>query len=168
MKRRLNADGGDIVLKLLIENDAKIHHTGEDCVHELYRAAEFGNYEMARFFLDNGVSASITDGSGRSPLHAASANGHTKCVKLLFEHRANPSPISDEGFTPLDLVDSGKVYYDQAFLGEDPEHYLDGRPYQEMPEGQLEWDRREDIRGLLRGHGAKAAEELYAEDTSAL
>jgi ankyrin repeat protein len=48
-------------LRFLKSKGANIHHTNGDGVHELYRAAAFGNKEMVEFFLDAGVSACIAN-----------------------------------------------------------------------------------------------------------
>ncbi|XP_006127534.2 ankyrin repeat and SOCS box protein 18 isoform X3 [Pelodiscus sinensis] len=40
---------------------------------------------------------------GRSALHEACEGGHTDCVELLLEHKANPNLLSDDGLAPLHL-----------------------------------------------------------------
>ncbi|KAF9630477.1 Ankyrin repeat protein [Lasiodiplodia theobromae] len=155
------------VLRFLQSKGADINHTGGyEKVHELYRAAAFGNIEMVEFFLDAGVSASITNIYSWAPLHEASANGHLECVRLLFNKGAYPSPISDVGKTPLDLVNSGELHYDWPCLGEDSEHYLNGEVYKKKEEDLQDIERKEQIRDLLLEKGAKTADQLYAEDRS--
>lgn len=151
----------------LRKNGADIEHTGESKVHELYRAAAFGNFEMMEYFLRAKVSPSITNTYGWAPFHEASANGHIDCVNLLVEYKANPSPVSDTGLTPLDLVNSGEDHYDWPTLGTDSEHYLNGQPYRKKPDGQAETDRREDIRVYIVNDGAKTSDELYETDKEA-
>jgi ankyrin repeat protein len=38
---------------------------------------------------------------GRTPLHAASENGHLECVKLLIEYGALINQLTTSGATPL-------------------------------------------------------------------
>lgn len=121
---------------------------------------------MVQFFLDAGVSASITNIFSWAPLHEASANGHLECVRLLFNKGAHPSPISDVGKTPLDLINSGQLHYDWPCLGKDSEHYLNGEVYKKKEEDLQDIERKEQIRDLLLEKGAKTADELYAEDRS--
>ncbi|PYH75446.1 ankyrin [Aspergillus uvarum CBS 121591] len=149
------------VLKYLRHKGANVNHTGMDGVHELYRAAAFGNKDIMEFFLEAGVNPSVTNVYGWTPFHEASANGHIDCVKLLIAKKANHSPVSDTGLTPLDLVNSGQTHYDWPTLGKDSEHYLNGQRYRDKREGQAETDRREDIRGLIRDYGAMTSEQLY-------
>ncbi|GAW23963.1 hypothetical protein ANO14919_135420 [Xylariales sp. No.14919] len=154
------------VLNILRDYHANVHHTDVVRVHELYRAAAFGNIEMVRFFLEAGVSASITNRYSWTPLHEASANGHLECVQLLFEYNADPSPISDVGKTPLDLVKSGKPHYDWPCLGNDSEHYLNGEKYKEKQASLEDLERLDEIKQLLEAKGAKTADQLYAIDQS--
>lgn len=135
-------------------------------MHELYRAAAFGNIKMVEFFLNAGVSASIANIFSWTPLHEASANGHLECVRLLFNKDAYPSPISDVGKTPLDLVNSGQLHYDWPCLGKDSAHYLDGEVYKKKKEDLQDIERKEQITDLLLEKGAKTADQLYAEDRS--
>lgn len=155
-----------LVLKILQDHGANINHTAFYGVHELYRAAAFGNIDMVRFFLEAGVSASIRNTFSWAPLHEAAANGHLECVQLLLEHDADHSPISDVGKTPLDLVNSGKPHYDWPCLGDDSEHYLNGEAYKEKEKNLEDIDRQSEIKRLLEAKGAKTADQLYAIDKS--
>lgn len=71
---------------------------------------------MVKFFLRNGVCASISGINGWTPLHAAAANGHLECVQLLLQHQAGPSSISDTGKTPLDSIEDRETRYDLRLL----------------------------------------------------
>ncbi|KAF6832679.1 hypothetical protein CMUS01_06829 [Colletotrichum musicola] len=155
------------ILKYLKSNGAKIDHRGKYENHELYRAASFGNKEMVKVFLDQGVSPSVANIFGWTPIHEASANAHLDCVELLLGHGVNTSPISDVGKTPHDLVNSGEPHYDWPCLGNDPKHYLDGRAFKQPHFGQMERERLDSIRTLLEKNGAKTADQLYKEDKNA-
>lgn len=51
-----------------------------------------------------GPGANIQDSSGYSPLHHASLNGHTECVRLLLMHDANANLPDSRGSSPLHLA----------------------------------------------------------------
>ncbi|KAI1413270.1 hypothetical protein F5Y13DRAFT_198994 [Hypoxylon sp. FL1857] len=111
------ADRGKM-LNLLVRHGASLDLRQREGCHELYEAAVFGATEAVKFFLDCGVDPSITNNFGWTPLHGAAANGHLDCVVLLLNKKANPSPVSDTGETPLDFVDRGLNHYDRLLTGE--------------------------------------------------
>lgn len=137
-------------------------------MHEIYRAATFGNYEMVKFFLEFNVDPSITNRYGWTPLHGAAANGHLECVKLLLDRGAQSSPIFDTGKTPLDFVRSSKAHYDWVTLGQDSGHYLHGELFRARKEGPLETERRNTIEDMLLRRDALTGEQLYDTDPGGL
>lgn len=51
-----------------------------------------------------GPGANIQDSAGYSPLHHASLNGHTECVRLLLMHDASANLPDSRGSSPLHLA----------------------------------------------------------------
>jgi ankyrin repeat protein len=41
---------------------------------------------------------------GRTALHYAAAAGHTKVMRVLLDHRADPGLVDEDGATPLGLA----------------------------------------------------------------
>lgn len=56
------------------------------------------------FSLRRGPGANIQDSAGYSPLHHASLNGHTECVRLLLMHDASTNLPDSGGSSPLHLA----------------------------------------------------------------
>ncbi|CAD6448465.1 43a614c7-b8bf-44ee-8771-6ab77bbda0d8 [Sclerotinia trifoliorum] len=76
------------ILEDLISQGADINHTNFRGIHELSRAAAFGNTNMVIFSLDVGVNPSITDKIGWTPLHEASANGQIRMCQAVTPKRS--------------------------------------------------------------------------------
>ena len=55
---------------------------------DLFAAAEAGDLERVQILVERGEDMEKTDSWGRTPLHAASANGHLAVVRFLFEQHA--------------------------------------------------------------------------------
>jgi ankyrin len=74
----------------------------------LCRAAQAGNIEMMKVFLDNGGDVNAGGSSGETPLHHAAKAGQEKVVRLLLERRADVS-VRDTffGHTALTLAAVG-------------------------------------------------------------
>ncbi|EDN92786.1 hypothetical protein SS1G_08650 [Sclerotinia sclerotiorum 1980 UF-70] len=136
-------------------------------IEDKYQRTAFTTHAGTEHEGNVGVNPSITNEFGWTPLHEASANGHLECVKLLLRKKAMPSPISDEGKTPLDLINSGELHYGWLNLDHDAEHYLNGEEYRKREVGPGDTEHQNEIRELLLKHGAKTGEELYNEDESA-
>ncbi len=74
--------------------------TTEEQATPLYRAAEAGQLQVARFLVANGADVSKGTRTFKTPLHAAAAAGHKAMVEFLLAHKANPDATSSSG-TPL-------------------------------------------------------------------
>ncbi|NXT94927.1 ASB18 protein, partial [Anhinga rufa] len=65
-------------------------------------AARRGHAASLRHLLRRRADPDLAPG-GRGPLHEACLGGHTDCVELLLEHKADPNLQTDEGLAPLHL-----------------------------------------------------------------
>ena len=76
-------------------------HINKDNV--LLCVCENGNIEALTFLLTLGVNVNInrTHYEGKIALHQAVRSGHTKCVRLLLEHKAFTNVTNKDGETPL-------------------------------------------------------------------
>ena len=55
----------------------------------------------AERLIEEGAPVDWQDGSGRAPLHYASARGYTEIVMLLLENKCNINITTNDGNTPL-------------------------------------------------------------------
>ncbi|XP_044301078.1 ankyrin repeat domain-containing protein 66 [Varanus komodoensis] len=70
---------------------------------ELHEAAALGDYRIVEDILKRGLcdpNCKDVDWGDRTPLHWAAAKGHSKTVKLLVEHGAQPCLRTEAGWTP--------------------------------------------------------------------
>ncbi len=56
-----------------------------------------GNLELTRLLLIHGANASVKDGEGESPLMWASEGGHIHVARLLVQHGADITAVSEDG-----------------------------------------------------------------------
>lgn len=54
--------------------------------------------------LEAGLSVSATDDEAYTPLHLASAGGHTDTVRLLLQFEASPGVATERNHRPLHLA----------------------------------------------------------------
>lgn len=59
---------------------------------------------VCRVLLEAGLSVSATDDEAYTPLHLASAGGHTDTVRLLLEFEASPGAATERNHRPLHLA----------------------------------------------------------------
>ena len=92
----------------------------------LWRAADNGNLEDVRFFLNSGA---IINSEGQTALFLAAANGHTDVTKLLLERGADPN-LRSRGYLPLVIALEKEHWADALALlnaGADPD------PHEQFP-----------------------------------
>jgi ankyrin repeat protein len=92
----------------------------------LWRAADNGNLEDVRFFLNSGA---IINTEGQTALFLAAANGHTDVTKLLLERGADPN-LRSRGYLPLVIALEKEHWADALALlnaGADPD------PHEQFP-----------------------------------
>ncbi|KAI0885990.1 uncharacterized protein GGS22DRAFT_179033 [Annulohypoxylon maeteangense] len=92
-------------LKLLLSNGANLEVKDQIGRTPLLWAATNGNVELARVLLENYARLDVTNNRGRTALHLAAEGSHKEqseeMVRLLLDHEADPSAVSDGGWTPL-------------------------------------------------------------------
>jgi ankyrin repeat protein len=130
-------------------------------LHELYEASVYGALDVVKFFLKyTDVSPSITNHFGWTPLHGAVANGHFECAQLLLERKAESSPISDTGKTPIDFLNSGETHYDHILTRR--MHYKElGCTEKTLGEEIYTPEQRFQMEELLEKHEARSSKEQY-------
>ena len=76
--------------------------SGADCDAEtkagytpLHVAAHFGQINMVKFLLANGVRVNVQNELGYSPLHQAAQQGHSQIVNLLLDANASPNTTAN-------------------------------------------------------------------------
>ena len=58
-------------------------------------AAHFGQINMVKFLLANGVRVNVQNELGYSPLHQAAQQGHSQIVNLLLDANASPNTTAN-------------------------------------------------------------------------
>ncbi|TRM55662.1 ankyrin repeat-containing domain protein, partial [Schizophyllum amplum] len=73
----------------------------------LHLAAEHGDLELVRLFIDRHVDTRTRSGDGYEPLHFAAKGGHIAVCRLLLDHGAAVDARNYLGHTPLLLAAGG-------------------------------------------------------------
>ncbi|KIW74257.1 hypothetical protein Z517_12197 [Fonsecaea pedrosoi CBS 271.37] len=85
------------IVKLLLEQGAKVEHKGDYGRTLLSLAAKYGYEAIVKLLLEQGAKVEHKDDYGRTPLSLAAECGHEAIVKLLLEQ-------DDYGRTPLSFA----------------------------------------------------------------
>ena len=100
------------------------------------------NLVVVRLLLLHGARIDQADADSWTPLHAASANGHSGIVRYLLSQGADPDLLTEDGETALDLVEEDDARTLAALLGEDEEREEGGVEEQGREEKKEEKSRR--------------------------
>lgn len=109
----------------------KPHQTLIQTVMAACSCAATGDYEGLTRLYNLGVSLEAGDYDRRTPLHLASAAGHTKIVKFLLEQKVNPSLRDRWGATPLN--DAKLQEIKDLLTAHGAERGVEQPEYQELP-----------------------------------
>ena len=88
-------NGHTDVVKLLIENHARVNSRGRNGTTALWAAAQNGHTDIVELLIQNDANVNKKDRDFTAPLWIASQNGHTDIVKLLIENDAEVNHASE-------------------------------------------------------------------------
>jgi ankyrin repeat protein len=78
-----------------------VDELGRNCLH---KAAELGNTELMKFFINSGVDLESKDKKGNTPLHIATLNKHFEAVSVLIKASADVNAKNNIGDTPKHIA----------------------------------------------------------------
>ena len=67
-------------------------------------ACREGDYEIAKWLVENGANVNARARDGHTPLMMASYNRYPEIVKLLLKNGADPNAVSNQGHTALSEI----------------------------------------------------------------
>lgn len=89
------------MLKLFVEQGAKVNGITEWGNTALMRAIPDNNLAVVQYLLEHGAKVNIANELGNTPLHLAAARNLTEIVALLIKKGANVNVANSAGNTPL-------------------------------------------------------------------
>ena len=89
------------VVKLLLENGAKLNPSVVPIVTPIHDAAALNLQDALKLLLSHGLDANAKAANGSTPLHFAACNEHAEVVSILLAHGADINAQSDDGATPI-------------------------------------------------------------------
>lgn len=78
------------VVKMLVENDARIDSRDHDGQTPLFKTMKYAEYRIAEYLIECGANVNLTDKAKTSPLIYAIRRRDPRMTKLLLEYRAVP------------------------------------------------------------------------------
>ena len=94
----------DLVM-LLVDSGADIYDFDEEGVSVFEMAITYGNLEMVKYMIEQGVDVNITHRRSRfTPLMAATCYGRVEVAKLLIENGAKKDAIDSKGISVVDFA----------------------------------------------------------------
>lgn len=99
------AEDGDLAkVRSFLDQGADVNAISDRFkVSALHFAAQNGHTEVVELLLSRGSDVNIraANENGFTPLHAASAQDHVDCARMLLDHGANPNAANNFGVTPV-------------------------------------------------------------------
>ena len=95
------------IVKILVENNAKISWMDAFNRNSVYYAASNGHYDILKVLLETDGGKMMAEEYDRDyfyPLHKAAENGHVEVVKLLIENEASVICTTDSLNRPIHLA----------------------------------------------------------------
>ena len=93
------------LIMLLIENGADIYDFDEEGVSIFEMAITYGNVEMVKYLIEQGIDVNKTNRKSRfSPLMAAACYGRVEVAKLLIENGADKCAVDSKGISVIDFA----------------------------------------------------------------
>ena len=91
------------IIRLLARDPKLVSAYSEDGFQPLGLASFFGHFDSAEYLVKAGapINAISHNELGAAPIQSAAAGGHTKIVRMLIEHHADPNIREQGGYTPL-------------------------------------------------------------------
>lgn len=109
------------IARILAREPGLVNAYSEDGYQPLGLACFFGHQEAVEYLIKAGarVNSPSKNKMKVTPLHSATAGGHTAIVKLLLKHEADPNARENGGFMPLHAAaQNGDVASIRALLFE--------------------------------------------------
>ncbi len=156
----LAARGGYIdIAKTLIKTGAEVNARVKTIWLPLYSAVARGYTELAKMLIEAGADVNAKTKSGWTALHLTAWKGHPETVKLLLAAGAEVNAKAKDGWTPLHWATRrGKTETVKLLLAAGAEVNAKDK------DGNTPLDFAvEEMRQLLREHGARTRRELNAE-----
>ncbi|KAJ2895143.1 hypothetical protein MKZ38_006860 [Zalerion maritima] len=97
----MSGNGGDEVVKILLENGVDKKVRDRHGRTPLHGAAYGGHEAVAKLLLDALAEKEAKDNYGQTPLHRAAYGGHEAVAKLFLEAGAEKEATDNNGWTPL-------------------------------------------------------------------
>ena len=101
------------IVKILVENNAKISWMDAFNRNSVYYAASNGHYDILKVLLETDGGKKMAAEYDRDyfyPLHKAAENGHIGVVKLLMENKASAICTTDLHYRPIHLAGTYACY----------------------------------------------------------
>jgi len=82
------------------------HRSASSGVNALCDTAMRGHYDILELLLAHRADVGIKRTDGKTALHCAAEHGHAKCVRVLLQAGADRTAQDNDGFTPIQLIET--------------------------------------------------------------
>ncbi|XP_033725516.1 E3 ubiquitin-protein ligase MIB2-like [Pecten maximus] len=94
-------EGHEDVVKLLVDNGAKVNATNPENTTALLSAIAGKKEAVAAYLVQKGANVNVANMHGRSTAHTAAYEGMNNILKMVLEKGCNPNNRDSDGDTPL-------------------------------------------------------------------